>query len=165
MPGDLTGQFYPAAEGSIGYGAQVLMGDGASPETFEAIAGVRSITFGETSVADVRRTHLRSLDAHHEHAPGMLDSSAIEVRGIYLPSEDSLATAGGGSGPFASGGLPYLVKQRGTHNFVVRLPIGSPGKEVEIRGYLTGFSISELSEENVIEYTFGIMPQQAFTLP
>lgn len=160
---DRTNTTYAATEGTIGYLTQVLMGDGASPEVFEAIAGVRSVTFGETTVADVNRTHLRSPNAHHEHAPGMLDSSAIQVRGIYLPSEDSLSTAGGGSGVFASGGLPTLVPLRGTHNFVVRHPNGTD--EVEITGYLTGFSLSEASAEAVIEYTFGIMPTQAFVLP
>lgn len=160
---DRTNTTYAATEGTIGYLGQVLMGDGASPEVFEAIAYVRSVTFGETSVADVNRTHLRSPDAHHEHAPGMLDSSAITIRGIYAPNEQSLSTAGGGTGPFASGGLPYLVKQRGTHNFVVRHPNGTD--EVEVTGYLTGFSLSELAAENVIEYTTGIMPTQAYVLP
>ena len=38
---------YYAATGAIhGYGAQLMVGDGASPETFEAIAGVVSITPG-----------------------------------------------------------------------------------------------------------------------
>lgn len=160
---DRTNTTYAATEGAIGYLAQVLVGDGASPEVFEAVAGVRSVTFGQTTVADVNRTHLRSPNAHHEHAPGMLDTSAFEVRGIYLPSEQSLSTDGGGSGAFASGGIPYLVQQRGTHNFVVRHPNGTD--EVEITGYFTGFSISELSTENVIEYTFGIMPTQALVLP
>jgi len=160
---DRTGTFYSADEGTIGYKTQVLIGDGTSPEVFEAIAGVRSVTFGETTVADVDRTHLRSPNSHKEHTPGMLDSSAIQIRGIYLPSEDSLSTAGGGSGVFASGGLPTLVIARGTHNFVVRLPDGV--SEVEITGYLTGFSLSEASAEAVIEYTCGIMPTQAFVLP
>lgn len=160
---DRTDTTYAATEGTIGYLAQVLMGDGASPEVFEAIAGVRSVQFGTTSVADVNRSHLRSPNAHHEHAPGMLDSSAITVRGIYLPSEDSLSTAGGGTNIFQTGGLPYHVQQRQTHNFVIRHPNGTD--EVEVTGYLTGFSLSELSMENVIEYEFGIMPTQAYTLP
>jgi len=160
---DVTDTTYAASEGSIGYLAQVLVGDGTSPEVFEAVAGVRSVTFGETSVADVDRTHLRSPNSHKEHAPGMLDTSAIQVRGIYLPTADSLSTAGGGSNIFASGGLPYLVQQRGTHNFVISLP--QANTEVEVTGYLTGFSLSELTLEGVIEYTFGIMPQQAMVLP
>jgi hypothetical protein len=163
---DRTDTYYAADGAAIGYGAQILMGEGdASPETFEAIYGVRSIAMGQTEVADTDRTHLRSLNAHKEHVPGMLDTSALSFTGVYKHDEDSLSTAGGGTGPFASGGLPTLVQARGIHNFIVRLPLGSPEPEVEIRGYLTGFSINEVNTEGLIEYTCGIMPTEAMTLP
>lgn len=162
---DRTGTFYNAEGGKIGYGAQVLIGNGASPETFEAIFGVRSITMGQTEVADTNRSHLRSPDSHHEHEPGMLDTSAITFTGIYKHDEDSLSAAGGGSGPFAAGGLPTLVPLRGIHNFIIRLPFGSPEPEVEVRGYLTGFSLNTIELENIIEYSCGIMPTQKYVMP
>jgi len=162
---DRSDTFYAAEGGTIGYGAQIKMGDGASPEVFEAISGVDTITMGETSVADVVLTHLRSLNSHHEHAPGMLDTSALSFGGIYRPTEWSLSTAGGGSGAFASGGLPYHAQQRGIHNFVIVLPFGSPEPEVEIRGYLTGFSLEEVNTEGVIRFNCGLMPTQAMVLP
>jgi hypothetical protein len=162
---DRSNTYYAATGASIGYGAQIKMGNGGSPETFESIFGVKSITMGTTEVADSDRTHLRSLNAHKEHAPGMLDTSAITFSGVYVPTEDSLSTAGGGTGPFAAGGLPTLVAARGIHNFKVTLPLGSPEPEVDVTGYLTGFSLSEVNAEGVIEYSCGIMPTQAITLP
>lgn len=162
---DRTDTNYAAEGGTIGYGAQLKIGDGASPEGFDAVFAVDTITMGETSVADVVLTHLRSPNAHHEHAPGMLDTSAISFGGIYKPDEWSLSTQGGGSGAFASGGLPYLAQQRGIHNIVISLPFGSPEPEVTLRGYFTGFSIEEVSTEGVIRYNCGLMPTQAMVLP
>ena len=162
---DRSDTFYAAEGGSIGYGAQVKLGNGASPETFESIFGVRSIALGDTAIEDVDLTHLRSLNSHREHAPGMMDTSAFTITGIYKPDEDSLSTAGGGTGPFASGGLPYLRNQRGIHNWTISLPFGSPAEEIEFRGYISGFSLSEIGQDNVIEYTLMIQPTQAFALP
>ena len=157
--------FYAAEGAAIGYGAQIKMGDGASPEVFEAIFGVDTITMGQTEVADTVRTHLRSPDAHQEHQPGMLDTSAITFGGIYKPTEWSLTAAGGGTGAFATGGLPTLVKARGIHNFQVTLPFGSPEPTVTVRGYLQGFSLADVNAEGVIKYTCGIMPTEAYDLP
>lgn len=162
---DRSDTFYAAEGGTIGYKAQFKVGDGASPEVFEAVFGVDTITMGETSVADIVLTHLRSPNAHHEHAPGMLDTSALSVGGIYKPDENSLATAGGGTGTFQGGGLPYLAQQRGIHNVVISLPFGSPEPEVEIRGYFTGFSLEEINTEGVIRWNCGFMPTQAMVLP
>lgn len=165
MAEDRTDKYYSAEGGTIGYGAQVLMGDGGSPQEFEAIFGIRTITMGQTTVADTDMTHLRSPDAHREHAPGMLDTTPIEFGGIYKHNEWSLSETGGGSGAFAQGGLPKLSRERGIHDFRVRLPMGSPEAEVDVRGYLTGFSISEINQEGVIEWTCGLMPTQAYRLP
>jgi hypothetical protein len=165
MSVDRTDTNYAAEGGTIGYGAQFKVGDGASPEVFAAIFGVDTITMGETSVADVVLTHLRSLNAHHEHAPGMLDTSALSLGGIYKPDEWSLSTTGGGSGAFAAGGLPYLAQQRGIHNVAISLPFGSPEPEVSIRGYFTGFSLEEVNTEGVIRWVCGFMPTQAMVLP
>lgn len=162
---DRTDTYYAAEGGAIGYGAQLLLGDGVSPEDFEAIFGVRSIQLGDTNIEDVDLTHLRSPDAHREHAPGMMDTDVFTITGIYKPDEWSLSTAGGGTGPFANGGLPYLRNQRGIHNWVIRLPFGSPQEEVEFRGYISGFSLGDITQDAVIEYTLTIQCTQAFGLP
>lgn len=162
---DLTDTNYAASGSVFGYDTQVLVGDGASPEGFEAIAGVRSVSFPATEFADRNTTHMRSLNRHMEHGAGMRDTSAITITGIYLPDEDSHSTAGGGTGPFASGGLPVLAADGVLRNFVVKLDYGTPAKEVEITGYITGFSLSDLDLESTLEFTMGIQPSQAYVMP
>jgi|SRR5690606_3597494 len=162
---DRSDTYYAAEGGFIGYGAQLKLGDGASPEVFEAVFGVRNIQLGDTNIEDVDLTHLRSLNAHREHAPGMMDTDAFTITGVYKPDEDSLSTAGGGTGPFQGGGLPYLRNQRGIHNWIIALPFGSPAEEVAFRGYISGFSLSDLIQDAVVEYTLTIQPTQAFALP
>jgi len=157
---------YYAAEGSVfGYGTEVLVGDGASPEGFDAVAGVRSIQWPVTEFADRLTTHMRSPDRHQEHGPGMRDSSVFTVTGIYIPTEWSHSTAGGGAGAFASGGLPTLAEDGVLRNFVVRLPTASPAEEVDIRGYIKAFHLNNLDTESTLEYTLIIQPSQAFDLP
>lgn len=160
-----TGLFYSAEEGFIGYGAQLLVGNGASPEVFEAVAGVTSIAMPETMFADVDITHLRSPNRHKEHKAGMRDSTEMGVEGTYLPSEWSLLAAGGGSGAFASGGLPTLSEDGINRNFIVRLPTGSPELEVACRGYIKGFSLTNIGTEEKVGYKFAVMPAQAIELP
>lgn len=156
--------FYAASNARIGFGAQLLVGDGASPSGMSAVANVKSITMGETSLADVVRTHLRSPNRHHEHAAGLADTTPLTVTVEYDPAEWSHRTAGGGSKAFASGGLPVICQDGVDRDWVVRLPF-SPEVEVEITGYGAGFSIGELNAEGVIEATFRVMPTQAMVLP
>lgn len=159
---DVTGTFYAASDSITGYEAQIEVGDGASPEVFEAIAFVKRIKFGETKTSDVDRTHLRSPNAHKEHAPGMRDTSPFEIEGPYSPTAQSLITAGGGSGIFATGGLPYLAEQRTTHNFKV---VTKGGTTIEFRAYVAGFSLGELQEDGTVMYTAQFQPTQAVDLP
>jgi hypothetical protein len=159
---DRTNTFF-AAEGAIhGYGAQLMVGDGASPEVFEAIAGVVSITPGAMNTADIDRSHLRSPDAHKEHMPGMRDSSAFQVAGIWLPAEQSQSNAGGGSGAFASGGLVALWRGRGTHNFKIVLGDGSPATEWPFRGYVAQFQPGAMGQDDKINFTASFQPTQAY---
>lgn len=161
---DRTDTFY-AAEGAIhGYGAQLMVGDGASPENFEAIAAVVGITPGSMDTADIDRTHLRSPDAHHEHMPGMRDSAAFSVAGIWLPSEQSQNNAGGGSGAFASGGLVALWRGRATHNFKIVLGAGggSPAVEWPFRGYVKKFQPGEIGTTDKINFTAEFQPTEAY---
>src|SRR3989304_5862000 len=67
---DLTDTTYQGA-GIHGYLAQFLVGDGASPEGFEAVADVIAITPPSTDTAAVDITHLRSPGAHREVIAGL----------------------------------------------------------------------------------------------
>lgn len=164
MP-DRTDQFY-AAEGAIhGYGSQLMVGDGSSPEQFEAIAAVVTITPGAMNTADILRTHLRSPDAHQEHMPGLRDSGAFTVEGIWLADEQSQSNTGGGAGPFAGGGLVALWRGRQIHNFkiVVMTAPGSPsGFEWPFRGYVAQFQPGSITGADKINFTASFQPTEAY---
>src|SRR5689334_10665252 len=159
---DRTDTFY-AVDGAIhGYGSQLEVGNGASPEVFEAIAGLAIITPGEMNTADIKRTHLRSPDAHHEHMPGMRDSGAFTGQGVWLPDEQSQSNAGGGSGPFIAGGLVALWRGRAIHNFKIVLNDGSPATEWPFRGYVSQFKPGAIGLDDKIDFNCSFMPTQAY---
>ena len=166
---DRTDTFYAASASIHGYGAQLMKGDGASPtETFEAVAGVRRITPGQMSTADINNTHLRSPDAHHEHKPGLRDSGAFTLQVIWLPHEQSQSNAGGGSGSFTGGGLIADWADRTTHNWkIVLYADGSPSIDWPFNGYVSQFQPGEIGPDNIIEATVSFQPTQAYdsTLP
>lgn len=156
---DRTNTYY-AVEGAIhGYGAQLLVGNGASPETFEAIAGITSITPGPMTTEDIKRTHLRSPDAHHEHMAGLRDSGAFSVNGVWLPTEQSQSNTGGGSGSFASGGLIALWRARTTHNFKIVL---ADATAWPFRGYVSQFQPGEIGTGDKINFTASFQPTEAY---
>lgn len=162
---DRTDTFYAAEEALHGYGAQWMIGDGSSPEQFEAVAAVTTITPGEMSTADIDRTHLRSPDAHREHMPGMRDSGPFELVGVWLPEEQSQSNTGGGTGPFASGGLIAKWRLRGTHNMKIVLltRAGSPSDiEWPFRGYVSRFQPGEIGVDDKINFTAAIQPTEAY---
>lgn len=162
---DLTDTFYAAEDAIDGYGGQLEVGDGGSPEVFEAIAGIKNIKPGAGKTKDRDRTHLRSPDSHMEHAPAMLDHEPFTFSGIYLKSAQSLTTAGGGTGAFVSGGLPALQKARTIHNFRLVANDGSPATAMIIRGYVSEFSLGEITPESDWTFNAAIQPTASFDHP
>ena len=169
MP-DRTDTFYPAEGALHGYGSQLMVSNGASPAVWEAIAGVVSMTPGEMNTEDIDRTHLRSPDAHREHMPGLRDSGAIVVNFIWLPTEPSQSNAGGGAGPFTTGGLVALWRERKTHDFKIVLNDGDAAAlptpilptEWPFRGYVSKFQPGEIGAEDKIDGTAEFRPTQAY---
>jgi hypothetical protein len=159
---DRTNTFYALEDAIHGYGAQLMVGDGASPEAFEAIAGINVIRPGEMTTRNIPRTHLRSPDAHDESMPGLRSSGAFTVEGTWLPAEQSQSNAGGGSGAFTSGGLVALWRARTTHNFQIVLNDGSPATEWPFRGYVSQFQPGEIGIDDKINFTASFMPTQAY---
>lgn len=162
---DRTDTFYAADRAIHGYGAQIMVGDGASPtEAFEAIAGVVSITPGAMETEDIDRTHLRSPAAHREHMPGMRNSGAFTCQMIWLPTEQSQSNAGGGSGAFSGGGTIALWTDRTTHNFkIVLYADGSPSVEWPFRGYVSQFQPGEIGVADKINATASFMPTESYS--
>jgi hypothetical protein len=157
-----TGTFY-AAEASVhGYGAELLVGVSGSPDSYEAIAGIVRITPGEMSTEDIDITHMRSPDAHREHRPGLRNSGAFTVEGILLPGEESQNNTGGGDEVFQEGGLIAMWRARTTHDFEIRLGEGSPAHSWPFRGYVSQFQLGEIGPDDVIKFTAGFQPTEAF---
>jgi hypothetical protein len=165
---DVTDTFYAVASDAIhGYGGQILVGDGASPETFQAVKGVIRITPGSIETADLLTTHLRSPNRHQEHRAGMRDSGEIGIEAIFLPADESQSYAGGGSGSFAQGGMLKFAEDGINRNYIIRLndvPGGSPGQQLElpVRGYVKGWTPGEITNDDVIKVTGSIMPSQDY---
>lgn len=159
---DRTNTFYANATAIHGYGAQLMVGDNASPEGFDAIAAVGSITPGEMSTAVINRTHLRSPEAHHEKMAGLRDSGPFTIEGTWLPLDESQSNAGGGSGSFATGGLVFLWRTRAERNFKIVLN-DSPATEWPFRGVITKFQPGEIGIEDKINFTAEITPLQDFS--
>lgn len=159
---DRTDTFY-AADAIHGYGAQLLVGDGASPEQFQAIALVSRITFGDMTTAVIDKTHLRSPEAHREKLLGLRDSGPFSLEGIYSPTDESQSNAGGGSGPFATGGLLAIWRRREERNFILRLNDGSPETELPFRGAVSKYQPGEVGADDKINFTAEITPLQDFS--
>lgn len=161
-----TGTNYSAETlAKFGINAELLVGDGASPESFESIAGIRAITPGEVNSSDILLTHLRSPDRHEEHAPGRRDSAPFQFRAIWMPDEESQSNAGGGSGSFAGGGLFFLQRTQAIRNYLIRFDDGgSPvGFEWPFRGYIASLTPGEVVDNNIVELNGSIMPTASYS--
>lgn len=160
-----TDTFYAAEQAIHGYGAQLEVGNGASPtETFQAIAAVRSITPGAMNTEDIDRTHLRSPDAHREHMPGLRDSGAFTCELIWLPRDESQSFAGGGAGSFTGGGLLDMWTQRTLHNFKIAIySDGSPSIDWPFRGYVSQFQPGQIGSDGLITATASFMPTESYS--
>ena len=159
---DVTDTFY-AATAIHGYGAQILVGNGASPETFQAVAQIRRITFGDMSTAVIDKTHLRSPAAHREKMMGLRDSGPFSIEGIYAPNDESLNNEGGGAGSFVNGGLLAMWVARTEHNMILRLNDGSPATELPFRGAVSKYQPGEVGTDDLITFTAEITPLQDFS--
>lgn len=162
-----TGTFYRADTlAKYGINAELLVGDGVSPESFEAIAGIRVITPGEKTTSDIPTTHLRSEDRHAEHAPGRRDSGPIQFTGIWMPTEESQSNAGGGSGSFTDGGLFRLERTQERRNFLIRL-YGADAEEASpddvfnwgpFRAYVASLQPGQIVDNDVILLNGSLQP-------
>ena len=159
---DLTDTTY-ASNAIHGYLGQLLVGDGTSPEQFEAIAAVVRITPGEMTTAVIDKTHLRSPAAHREKMPGLRDSGAFSVEAIYDPTHESHTNAGGGSGVFQGGGTIAHWIDRGIRNYQIRVGTGSPQTILPFRGFTSRWQLGEVGPDDKINVTMEFTPEQDFS--
>lgn len=160
---DLTNTYYAAEGGVHGYGAQLMVGDGLSPEGFDAIAEVTKITPGDMTTAVLERTHLRSPEAHREKLAGLRDSGPFAVELNYRPGHESQNNAGGGSGSFSGGGLAAMWRARTTHNFKIVLNDGSPATEFPFSGFVSKYQLGEIGPDGKISLMCEFTPRSDFS--
>ncbi len=170
-PLDVTDEKYAIASDVLpGMGTQWLIGNGASPEVFEAVAGVVSFQAGSSPANKIPVTHLQSPGRTEESIAGMITMSAFTGQMRWLPTHQSQSYAGGGSGAFATGGLAKL-KETGeirTHKLKFSQPGVSPSLEMTFRGYVEDFSPAQGIEiDGVVGASVSVMPTAEYmsTLP
>lgn len=160
---DVTDTYYAAAGGFHGYGAQLEMGDGVSPEGFDAVAEVTNIRFGDMTTAVLDRTHLRSPAAHREKLLALRDSGPFQLTLNWRPDHESQNRAGGGSGSFQTGGLLAVWINRTTKNFKLVLPYGSPAVELPFTGGVTKWQPGEIGADGKVDLMIEITPLTDFS--
>ncbi len=157
--------FYALGNDPIaGYGGQFLVGDGASPESFDAIAGVVAINLPAQTSSDVKTTHLRSPNRHEEHRAGMRDTPAFNVDLIWLPYHISQSRDGGGTGSFIGGGLAAMASDGVVRSFRF-IANDDSQTTVDIRGYVATFAPGQINKDTVVMATCSIQPSEAPVLP
>jgi len=161
MP-NVTDTYYPS-EGFSGYGSQLMVGDGASPEVFEAVAFIEMITPGDMSTDVIERTHLRSPEAHKEKLAGLRDSGPFTIEGIWAPGHQSQSNTGGGTGAFAGGGLIKMWRDRLARNCKIVLADGSPATEWPFRGFVSKFQPGAIGGGDKVKFTAEITPVADFS--
>lgn len=158
-PFDQTNDTYPS-EAFVGYGAALLVGDGASPEVFTEIAEIVKITPGPISTAVYDRTHLRSPEGHREKMPGIRDSGPFGLEGNWRPDHPSQSNDDGSGSPSGAGGVVFLARTRAIRNFKILLPSGI---EWPFRGFFSSYQPGEITTEGISKFTAEVQPSQDTT--
>lgn len=161
---NLTDTYYPAEGSAHGYGSQLLVGFSSgspgSPEIFEAVAEVRSITFGDMTTATFDRTHLRSPDAHREIEAALRSSGAFSLECNWRPRHSSQSYTGGGSGSFVGGGMLRQWVERRTRNFKLVLAQGEDADlEIPFTGFVSRFQPGPVGADDGPNLTMEIQPK------
>lgn len=162
MADTITDQFY-AGQAFHGYGSQLLVGDGTSPEAFHSVADVISITPGEMSTAVIDSTHLRSPAAHREKIAGLRDSGPFTLMCNWRPGHGSQNNEGDPSiTSFASGGMIAFWIDRTPRNF--RIKCSDEDTTVfPFRGIVTKFQPGEIGPDDKVNVTIEITPVSDFS--
>jgi hypothetical protein len=157
---NVTGEFY-ANDGGIGYGTELGVGQGNSPETFVSIPVMMKITPGNLTTGVVDATHLRSPARHREKKGTIRDSGAIAANGFYIPGHGAHKLAGG-DGFSATKNLLYLWRNVVENNFKITMPDDFDNLELDLQGVITKYQVGEMSTENLVPFDLEITPLQDY---
>jgi len=97
------------------YGTLLSIGDGGTPEAFQAIAEVNSLSGPGLSLDPIEITHHESPDAWKEFVGGLLDGGEITADLNFLPTETTQVGD-------AAGSLLYALTTRAVTNFTITWP-------------------------------------------
>ena len=167
---NVTDTFY-AGEAFIGYKAQLLVGQGDSPETFVAVADVTMIEPGNTPAGIINKTHLRSPGRAHEKMSTIRDLGPFKLAGNYRPGHGSHALAGGDgfaatSSPDDASGksLPALHRSQAENNFKIEVVDASDATiTIDFRGVVSDYKIGQIVLDQKVEFTADIQPLSDWT--
>jgi hypothetical protein len=168
---DVTDTYYPG-EAFIGYGAQILVGQGdltPGPETFVAVPDIESITPGDMTTGVIQKTHLRSPGRHHEKLATLRDSGPIALAGNYRPAHGAHRQAAA-DGFLVGYSLLSLWRNVTETNFKLVLPeeaglVGTPAAAIELplRGVVTKYQIGVLGLDGKCPFTCEITPLEDYS--
>lgn len=153
---DVTDQFY-AGEAFIGYGAQLKVGQGDSPETFVAVPDIETITMGDMTTGTIQKTHLRSPNRHHEKLATLRDSGPITLAGNYRPSHGAHKLTGG-DGFDSTHSLLALWRNVTENNFEIEMPEAAGSSVLALRGTVTKYQIGAMGLDAKVAFTCEITP-------
>lgn len=146
-----------AGNAFVGYGAQIKVGQGDSPETFVAIPDIETITPGDMTTGVVDKTHLRSPGRHREKIATIRDSGAITLAGNYRPDHGAHKSTGG-DGFDAAHSLLTLWRTVAENNFEIELPEDAGSIVLPFRGTVTKYQIGALGIDSKTAFTCEITP-------
>ncbi len=162
---DVTGQTY-AGEAFIGYGAQLLVGQGdASPESFVAVADVTMIEPGNTPAGIINKTHLRSPGRTHEKLSTIRDLGPFKFSGNYRPGHGSHKLAGvAGDGFNSTHSLTALHRSQTETNFqVLVVDANSATFTLAFRGVVSDYHVGQIVLDQKVDFTAEIQPLSDWT--
>lgn len=162
---DVTGTKY-SGHADIGYGTEILVGQGDSPETFVAIADVVEISGLESFINEIiDKTHLRSPGRAREKMVGVADFESITVKCQYEPAAVHGAhKRAGGDGFSATHNLPALQLSGAEANFKVLVGSQSPQEEFDFRAVVSGMQRGPITVNGKIERTYTLTPLSDYRL-
>lgn len=82
------------SQANVGYKAQFLIGDNASPINYTQIAEVKSIKSFEMTTPVIDVSHLQSPNFTQEKRPGMMQPGTVELSGNFTGDASQLTVLG-----------------------------------------------------------------------
>jgi hypothetical protein len=121
----------PVTQARIGHGTLLKRGNGATPELFETIAEVTSITPPQMESDDIEVTHMESPGGYKEYIPGLREAGEVSFEVNFLPAH-----------PTHNGttGLAADHRNRTIRNW--RIELAGGGAVWTFPGYVKTFNVS-----------------------